>query len=238
MTGKRSHYHFLSTFVYMYFFAQAMSISLLATWLRSSLNLTGAETGIVLGMNSVAAMISQPIYGYVSDRIGMRKHILFTVSILCSLCGLFLLYVYAPLLKTNIYVGAAVGGAYLGVTFFAGSYAIESYVDRIGRKYGFEYSRVRLWGSLGYASAAVFAGKIFNINPGVNFFLASSVGVMMLIMLMVWRTRTDEGEVLPTERVQLKDALALMKNKHFWRFMVFILSVTNLYLVFDQQFQN
>jgi oligosaccharide:H+ symporter len=48
--------------------------------------------------------------------------------------GLFLVYVYGPLLKTNILAGAALGGIYLGVTFMAGSYAIESYVDRIGRK--------------------------------------------------------------------------------------------------------
>lgn len=238
MTSKQSHYRFLSTFVYVYFFAQAMSISLLATWLRTELDLNGTETGIVLGANFVAAMISQPIYGYVSDRIGMRKHILFTVSMLCSLCGLFLLYVYAPLLKTNIYLGATMGGLYLGITFYAGSYAIESYVDRVGRKYGFEYSRVRLWGSLGFASAAAFAGKIYNIDPGINFFLASASGVLMLIMLLAWRTRSDDGDVAATERVHVNEALALMKDRHFWRFMVFILSVTNLYLVFDQQFQT
>src|SRR5207249_11443425 len=141
MTSKQSHFRFLCTFVFIYFFAQAMSMSLLALWLRSTLKLSGAEAGIVFSANFIAAMCSQPLYGFVSDRVGMRKHILWVVSALCTMCGLFFAVVYAPLLKLNIVLGAAIGGLYLGITFIAGSYAIESYVDRIGRRHGFEYSR-------------------------------------------------------------------------------------------------
>ena len=133
MTSKQSHFRFLCSFVFIYFFAQAMSMSLLAVWLRGTLNLTGTETGIVFSANFIAAMCSQPIYGFISDRVGLRKHVLWVVSALCTMCGLFFLYVYAPLLKANIVLGAAVGGVYLGITFIAGSYAIESYVDRVGR---------------------------------------------------------------------------------------------------------
>jgi OHS family lactose permease-like MFS transporter len=238
MTSKQSHFRFLCSFVYIYFFAQAMSISLLALWLRTTLKLTGAETGIVFSANFIAAMCSQPIYGFVSDRIGERKHLLWLISALCTLCGLFFVYVYAPLLKSNIMLGAAIGGVYLGVTFIAGSYAIESYVDRIGRRHGFEYSRVRLWGSLGFASAALFSGDLYNIAPEINFALASSAGLLMLILLLVWRTDSgaDSTTALKVEKVSLGNALGLLRDKAFWRFMVFILGVTNLYLVFDQQF--
>ncbi|HEX7986149.1 MAG TPA: MFS transporter, partial [Duganella sp.] len=173
MTQTQSHFRFLSVFVFVYFFAQAMSISLLTLWLRNTLHLSGTEAGVVFSANFIAAMCSQPIYGFISDKVGMRKHILWTVSALCTLCGLFFMFVYAPLLKANLLLGAAIGGVYLGVTFIAGSYAIESYVDRIGRRYGFEYSRVRLCGSLGFASAAMMSGHLFNINPGINFFIAS-----------------------------------------------------------------
>lgn len=238
MTSKQSHFRFLCTFVYIYFFAQAMSVSLLALWLRTTLKLTGAETGIVFSANFIAAMCSQPIYGFVSDRLGERKHLLWVVSGLCTLCGLFFVYIYAPLLKTNIMIGAAIGGIYLGVTFIAGSYAIESYVDRIGRRQGFEYSRVRLWGSLGFASAALFSGRLYNINPEINFFLASGAGALMLALLMLWRTDTAAGPATAAERVRLGEAIGLLRDPQFWRFMVFILGVTNIYLVFDQQFPS
>jgi OHS family lactose permease-like MFS transporter len=238
MATRQTHYRYLCGFVYIYFFAQAMSISLLALWLRTTLKLSGTETGIVFSANFVAAMCSQPIYGFVSDRVGTRRNVLWTVAALVALSGLFFPFVYAPLLKANILLGAAAGGVYLGITFIAGSYAIESYVDRIGRRDGFEYSRVRLWGSLGFASAAAFSGRIYNIDPGINFALASCAGVLMLALLAVWRAGPADAAVRGKDGVRLAEAFALLRMPGFWRFMVFVLGVTNLYLVFDQQFPS
>lgn len=240
MSTQQSHFRFLCSFVFVFFFAQAMSISLLALWLRSSLQLNGTQAGIVFSANFVAAMCSQPVYGFISDRVGLRKHVLWFVAGLVTLCGLFFTLAYAPLLKANIVAGAILGGIYLGVTFIAGSYALESYVDRIGRRHGFEYSRVRLWGSLGFASAALVSGRLFNIDPSINFFCASAAGLVLLGMLLFWRTGGSAGAA-PAQAgqvVRLAEALALLRNGQFWRFMVFILGVTNLYLVFDQQFPS
>ena len=239
MTTKQSHFRFLCSFVFVFFFAQAMSISLLALWLRSSLQLSGAEAGIVFSANFVAAMCSQPVYGFVSDRVGTRKHVLWLVASLVTLCGLFFTLAYAPLLKANIVAGAILGGLYLGVTFIAGSYALESYVDRIGRRHGFEYSRVRLWGSLGFASAALVSGRLFNIDPAINFYCASGAGLLLLAMLLFWRIDDSAGAPAAAgKKVHLAEAVDLLTSGQFWRFMVFILGVTNLYLVFDQQFPS
>lgn len=238
MTPKQSHYRFLSTFLYVYFFAQAMSVSLLALWLRSTLELSGTETGIVFAANAFAAMCSQPVYGYLSDKLGMRRHILWVVGVLCMTSGLFLVYVYGPLLKTNVLAGAALGGIYLGITFLAGSYAIESYVDRIGRAYGFEYSRVRLWGSLGFASAAFMSGRLYNLDPHYNFMLASVAGLVLVAMLAFWRLPAHGATAADEQALRFRDALALLRDKAFWRFMVFVLTVTNIYLVYDQQFPS
>jgi OHS family lactose permease-like MFS transporter len=238
MTSKQAHFRFLCTFVYVYFFAQAMSMSLLALWLRATLHLSGTETGIVFSANFIAAMCSQPVYGFVSDKVGMRKNVLWAVGLLCMLSGVFLVYVYGPLLKTNILAGAALGGIYLGITFIAGSYAIESYVDRIGRAYGFEYSRVRLWGSLGFASAAFMSGRLYNLDPHINFMLASLAGLLLVAMLALWRLPAHETAATTVPKVRLADALGLLRNGAFWRFMAFVLTVTNIYLVYDQQFPS
>jgi len=238
MTSKQSHFRFLCTFVYVYFFGQAMSMSLLALWLRSTLELSGTETGIVFSANFIAAMCSQPVYGYVSDKLGMRKHILWAIGLLCMASGLFLVYVYGPLLKTNVLAGAALGGIYLGITFIAGSYALESYVDRIGRAYGFEYSRVRLWGSLGFASAALLTGRLYNVDPHYNFMLASAAGLFLVLMLVFWRLPTHESTSGKSQALRIKDAIGLLRDKAFWKFMAFVLTVTNIYLVYDQQFPS
>ena len=236
MTAKQSHYSFLCTYVFVYFFAQAMSISLLALWLRNTLQLNGTETGIVFSANFIAAMCSQPVYGFLSDKVGMRKHVLWVVATMCMLSGVFLVHVYGPLLKSHILLGAALGGIYLGITFIAGSYAVESYVDRIGRAYGFEYSRVRMFGSLGFASAAWFSGDLFNRSPNINFYLASGAGLTLMALLLLWRTPAHSAVHTEAKTVRLADAIGLLRDKHFWRFMLFVLSVTNIYLVYDQQF--
>src|SRR5260370_28843978 len=107
-------------------------------------------------------MCAQPLYGYFLDRTGLTKQVVIVIGCLVVLAGFFFTFAYAPLLRYNIILGAIVGGAYVGVTFIAGSYAVESYVDRVGRRYGFEYSRARLWGSLGFAAAAAFSGRLYN----------------------------------------------------------------------------
>jgi OHS family lactose permease-like MFS transporter len=232
----KRNYFLLSAFLFFYFMAQGATISLLSIWYSKALNLTSTQIGFVFSANFVGAMISQPIYGYVSDKIGLRKHLLWAIAILCVSCAIFFEFVYAPLLTTHLIAGALLGGLYLGITFLAGSYAIESFVDRVGRKYGFEYGRARLWGSLGFASAAFVSGHLYNLNPSFNYGLASLAGVLLIPILLASRIEASRDEQLSSESLRTRDALAIFNVREFWGFMVLILGVTNLYLVYDQQF--
>ena len=235
LAGRRN-YVLLSAYVFCFFFAQAASISLLSIWLTQTLGLTGIQVGTVFSANFIAAMISQPLYGYLSDRMGFRRAVPAAVAFLVVLAGLFFTFIYGPLLKANVMAGALVGGAYIGVTFVAGSYAIESYVDRISRKDGFEYSRARLWGSLGYASAALFSGRFYNLDPRINFFMASAAGLLLLPLIFAARVPAPASGEPVRASLRPSDSIAILGMPQFWGFMVLILGVTDLYLVYDQQF--
>lgn len=233
----RRNYLLLSGYVFCFFFAQAAAISLLSIWLTQTLGLSGAQVGTVFSANFIAAMASQPLYGYLSDRMGFRRTVPLAISCLVLLSGVFFSFVYAPLLTTSVPLGAIVGGLYLGITFVAGSYAIEAYIDRVSRRDGFEYSRVRLWGSIGFASAALFSGRIYNVDPRINFYLASLAGLILLPLILSIRVAPERGTQATTSTtVGPRDSLAILRMPKFWRFMVLILGVTNLYLVYDQQF--
>lgn len=65
----------------------------------------------------------------------------------------FFLYVFAPLLKTSIWLGALSGGLYIGFVFSAGSGAIEAYIERVSRNSVFEYGKARMFGCLGWGCA-------------------------------------------------------------------------------------
>ena len=190
-SASRTNYSLLSAFLFFFFFAQAACMSMLAIWLKGALGLSGAAVGTVYSANFVAAMLAQPVFGYVSDRMGLRRFVPVTIACLVVLAFLFFRFAYAPLLHMNLLLGALLGGLYLGVTFVAGPFALESFVDRVGRRYGFEYSRARLWGSLGYASAAVFAGRLYNLDPKLNFCLASVAGVLLFPIILAARLDTD-----------------------------------------------
>jgi OHS family lactose permease-like MFS transporter len=230
----RRNYMLVSSYVAAFFFAQAAAISLLSIWLSQRLGLSGAQVGTVFAANFIAAMVCQPLYGWLSDRMGYRRTVPLGVAVLVVLAGPFFSFVYAPLLRDHVLAGAVVGGAYIGATFVAGSYAIESFIDRISRRDGFEYSRARLWGSLGFSLAALFSGRLFNIDPRINFFLASAAGLVLVPLILA--LRTDAEGVAPPRPVTMGDSLSVLRLPAFWRFMVLILGVTNLYLVYDQQF--
>ncbi|MHA6724213.1 oligosaccharide MFS transporter [Sphingomonas sp. RS2018] len=235
-SDARRNYVLLSAFLYLFFFAQAGAMSFLAIWLKGPIGLDGAGAGTVFSANFIAAMLCQPLYGYISDRVGLKRHVPLFLAVMVTLCGLFFTFAYAPLLRANLIAGAAAGGLYLGLTFVAGSFALESYVDRVGRRYGFEYSRARLWGSLGFASAAVFSGRLYNIDPRINFFLASAAGLLLIPIILAARITPDPEDASGQRVVTPRESFSVLAQPRFWGFMVLIFGVTNLYLVYDQQF--
>ena len=233
---KNLNYWSLSGFTFFYFFASTSAMSLFAIWLGQTLELSGAQVGTVFSINAIATLCFQPLYGFISDKIGLKKHLLWFITFLIMLIGPFFIYVYSPLLQYNIFVGAVVGSIYLSATLLAAFGAIESYAERTGKKYNFEYGQVRMWGSLGAAAAALFSGRLFNINPHISFWIASACSIFLVIFLLLMKVNVSEEEKKKTDSIKLKDTLSLLKNKTFWVFMIYVLGVACIYSVYDQQF--
>lgn len=233
---KRIMYWNLSAYFLLFFFAYASCFSFFAIWLGEKINLTGAQTGIVFSVNAVFAMIFQPIYGYISDRIGLKKYILYFITALLALAGPFYIYVYGPLLKSNFIIGALIGGLYLGLTFIAGCASVESYIEKAGRKYDFEFGRARMWGSIGSASAAFVSGRVFNISPNINFWMATVSAAVLIILVLFMRVDVSTVEAKQAESVEFKNVKELFKLKDFWFFMIYMVGAVCVYMVYDQQF--
>ncbi|QCS52634.1 MFS transporter [Priestia flexa] len=236
MNKSKNLYWKLSAYFFFFFFTWSSSYSLFSIWLGQEMNLNGAETGIIFSVNAIFALCMQPIYGYVSDKIGLKKNILFFISTLLVFVGPFYIFIYGPLLQANVIVGAVVGGLYLGVAFLAGIGAIESYIEKVSRKYSFEYGKSRMWGSLGWAAATFFAGQLFNINPNINFWVASVSAIILILIILSVKVEMTDSEMNKAESVKMKAVWNLFLLKDFWFFMVYILGVTCIYGVYDQQF--
>ncbi|MFJ7753993.1 MFS transporter [Peribacillus muralis] len=226
----------LSAYFFFFFFTWSSSYSLFSIWLGQEIHLDGSATGIIFSLNAISALCMQPIYGYISDRIGLKKNILFFISMLLIFVGPFYIFVYGPLLRYHLILGAVVGGIYLGVSFLAGIGAIESYIEKVSRKYGFEYGKSRMWGSLGWATATFFAGQQFNVNPNINFWVASASAIILVSIIMSVKIEMTDYEMVKADSITLKDVGGLFYLKDFWFLMLYVMGVTCVYAVYDQQF--
>ncbi len=236
MSGSKSLYWKLSLYFFFFFVCWSSSYSLFSIWLGQEMKLTGSQTGLIFSVNAIFALCAQPLYGFISDKIGLRRNILLFISVLLVFTGPFFVFVYGPLLQVNVWLGAIVGGAFLSVGFLAGVGAIETYVEKVSRKSGFEYGRSRMWGSLGWAAATFFAGQLFNLNPNINFWISSVSAVVLVGIILSVRVQVTEGELEKASSVSMKDIGNLFTLRPFWYFMLYVIGVSCVYGVYDQQF--
>ena len=228
-------------FVFLYFFIMATCFPFLPIWLSDEIGLSKTHTGIVFSCMSLSAISFQPILGVVSDKLGLRKNMLWVIVSMLVLFAPFFLYVFAPLLKFNIWAGALAGGLYIGFVFSAGSGAIEAYVERVSRNSHFEYGKARMFGCLGWGLCASTAGILFSVNPAVVFWMGSAAAVVLMVLLALAKVQSQEpislsGEGNRPSTINIKMVIDLFRMKKMWMFILYVVGVACVYDVFDQQF--
>lgn len=229
-------------FFFLYFFIMATCFPFLPIWLSDIIGLNKTHTGIVFSCISLSAIAFQPILGVISDKLSLKKHLLWTISILLFLFAPFFLYVFAPLLKSNIWLGALTGGLYIGFVFSAGSGAIEAYIERVSRTTAFEYGKARMFGCLGWGLCASTAGMLFSINPEWVFWMGSVAALLLMGLLLIARPgQNPNAQVMNAlganqPQITARMVLRLFRQRKLWMFVFYVIGVACVYDVFDQQF--
>ena len=93
-----------------------------------------------------------------------------------------------------------------------------------------------MWGSFGWAAATFFAGQLFNINPNINFWIASISAIILFFIILSISIEMSDEDVEKAQSVNVKDVCLLFKLKEFWFFILYVIGVTCFYNVYDQQF--
>lgn len=243
-TREKHNFIYFMLFFFFYYFIMSAYFPFFPIWLADVNHLSKTETGMVFSSILFFAIVFQPLFGLISDKLGLRKHLLWSITILLMLFAPFFIFVLSPLLQFNIYAGALAGGLYLGFVFSSGSGAVEAFIERVSRANHFEYGRVRVSGCVGWAICASLTGILFSIDPNITFWIASGFAVVLAILLFLSR---PEGNInaqvmdkLGANRraFSLKMAAELLAMPRFWAFIVYVIGVASIYDVFDQQFAN
>ena len=237
--GHGKDYGILSVFMFSLFVCYSFVYAMYAIWLSQAVDLTGEQIGIIFSLNAFAAITSQPLLGFIQDKIQARQHILWLNVFTLLAAGPFLNLVYKPLLLADFYLGAAVGCIYIALVFLAIAGAVETYIERISRFNGLEYGQIRTWGSLGWAAAAFFTGRLMNIDPDLNFWIASAVALVPLFILAVVKIPVSEAATKAfdkAEKITFADIVNVLKLRDFHFLAIYVFGVASVYVVYDQQF--
>lgn len=165
---KRHHsrsYPLLSALLFFFFVSWSSSSSLLSIWLHQEVGLKAADTGIIFAVLSVSAsaFCALVCYGFIQDRLGLKKNLLWYMTALLILSG------PAYLLNINILLGSVFGGLFVGLTFNGSIGVLESYTERVARQSTFEFGRARMWGRWAGPSPLYFAGCCLTSIPSLIF---------------------------------------------------------------------
>ncbi|EGA0673587.1 MFS transporter [Escherichia coli] len=241
-THKNPDFWIFGLFFFLYFFIMATCFPFLPVWLSDVVGLSKTDTGIVFSCLSLFAISFQPLLGVISDRLGLKKNLIWSISLLLVFFAPFFLYVFAPLLRFNIWAGALTGGVFIGFVFSAGAGTIEAYIERVSRSRGFEYGKARMFGCLGWALCATMAGMLFNVDPSLVFWMGSGGALLLLLLLYLARPSTSQTAMVMnalganSSLISARMVFSLFRMRQMWMFVLYTIGVACVYDVFDQQF--
>lgn len=238
---NKNAYIKISLCLFLFYFSWAATWSFLAIWLADNIGLSSVNIGYVLSVNALFALVIKPIFGYIMDKLGLKKNLLLCVAAFSILAAPFFIYIYQPLLQANFVLGMFIGGLYLGIAYLSGILVFETYADRYSRAWGFEFGRVRMWGSAGWAVASIFAGRFFNIDPHINFLVTSLGTILVFIVLLFLKTEGNgiNWQAISStkkEKVDRDDLKILFKDAGFWVLMLFYGGIIWMMQSAEQQF--
>ncbi len=115
MTSGKRNYLLLSLFDFLYLFAWSSTMAFFVIWTTQHLGISATKTGLLYSVNAFIALLMQPFFGYISDKFGLKKRLIWLLVALLLPVGPFFIYVYAPLLVHNFWFGAARGDRIWGL---------------------------------------------------------------------------------------------------------------------------
>lgn len=227
---------------FFYFAIWQLAFTFLPLWLaREGMN-PGA-IGVVSTVSAITALVLQPIYGYLQDRLGFKKYLFAFVVLCAAFMGPFFVFVFQPLIGVNEYLAAVVGGIFLSLCLNSGVGVVEAFSERASRANGYEYGHARLFGSLAGGTAALVGGFIWAANPNSIWWAGSVSAIVLGTLLFIARvpaTPVAEPSTEPasTTKVTKATVVGLLKDRNFLGFVILMFGTAALYDVFDQQFPN
>lgn len=212
MNKLRNRYLFhagISCFFYLGYGAFTVILSMYC----QDIGMSATQIAYIVSFSPLLSIITQPAFGYLADKWKSPRK----VSILLMAITILTMFIFA--ISHNFWILLLSSG--IAISFMN---AITPLTDRIGVSSPYQFGKIRLWGSLGYAVMAQVSGMLYQyISPFSNF-MAGILGAILTIICIYFVNDPKLQEVekvvdmrpLSTKNIVLE----LIHNRPFIIFMI------------------
>ncbi|MBR3160009.1 MAG: MFS transporter [Atopobiaceae bacterium] len=221
------------SYVLMYLFYNisfALFSAMLSVYLIGK-GYSASDVSLCVSVGSLSAMVTQPIIGGLTDRFGMRPVNLTMFGIVClAAVGVVIAPNFMMLVGSWSIINLLMNGA-------------NPVVERMATSSPYDYGKVRMWGTIGFACGTQLSGIIYDaISPDALFI--TLIFTMLLCILGFWGTqpRLAEAEEAnieagdEAEPVSMKDLLTNKKFLYYLLLQVIFVGVTGAVYSFAPAF--
>src|SRR5699024_366894 len=156
---KKESLFSLKTLLFSFQAANTILITFLPLYLAKVLGFSGTQIGWVLAVGPLASIISQPFWGYMSDKYKTVKKML----VICT-WGMIVSSVIFFNTETLVAVLVTAFLFYFFTTPIGG--LSDSLAQRRASEIGVSFGSIRTWGSIGFASSALIV--VLEVNHKVK----------------------------------------------------------------------
>lgn len=140
-------------FYFLVFFGFGSLFPLLSVYLNDSVGLTGTQIGTIMSISPVVTILTQPLWGLISDYTQKPRLVLTVTIIVTALIGVGYSFVES-------YLWFILFAAFLAITQSAVVPISDSLALSYVQKTKGNYGSIRLWGALGFAVAVLIVGRL------------------------------------------------------------------------------
>ena len=202
------------SYVLMYLFYNisfALFSAMLSVYLIGK-GYSASDVSLCVSVGSLSAMITQPIIGGLTDRFGMRPVNLTMFGIVClAAIGVVIAPNFFMLVGSWSIINLLMNGA-------------NPVVERMATSSPYDYGKVRMWGTIGFACGTQLSGIIYdNIAPDALFI--TLIFTMLLCILGFWGTQprlaeTEEANIEAGDDEQKPSMKDLVTNRKFLYYLL------------------
>ena len=205
---KNSYLSYFLMYLFWYL-AWALSAQLISVYLLGK-GFSAAQTSLVVSGAALASMAAQPLIGAAGDAYDVKRvnYVLFGLTILGAV--MFVLSdAFVPVLLAYGLLMALLNGA-------------NPVMERVATASPFEYGRIRIWGTIGYAAGTYLAGFLYDAVAPEAIYVALVVA-MLLTIVGLYGTEPEfkeaPADAAPAEKVSAK---TLLTNRPFLFYLTFM----------------